>query len=291
MKKRKAQKSIQEINEKIKSGEVVVATAEYMVLQDDFETSQGWTTGNLGATSGYWGRGVPVNDPDWSYDPFTDGDGSGSCYLTQNSYGNTDVDAGGVVLNSPVFDLSEGGSISYYYYLLLTNATGGVDKLLVEINSTGGTGDWTQIANHNTNGGLFWYRHTIDQSELEAAGVTFTSQMMVRFIANDADPQSIVEAGVDGFEVVYYECIPPCCGQYTGGITGNTNCDIEGKYNLSDITAEITRVYIDPEIPLCCEENGDVNCDGKLNLSDITVLITKVYLDSEQVLCPCTELP
>ena len=82
-----------------------------------------------------------------------------------------------------------------------------------------------------------------------------------------------------------------CCGQYTFGYTGNTNCDVMGTFNLSDITAEITRVYIDPDIPLCCEENGDVNCDGKLNLSDITILITRVYLDTEQVLCPCSEIP
>jgi len=78
-----------------------------------------------------------------------------------------------------------------------------------------------------------------------------------------------------------------CCGQYTGGYTGNTNCDVDGKLNLSDITAAITRVYIDPVTPLCCEENGDVNCDTKMNLSDITNLITKVYLDPAFQLCGC----
>jgi len=82
-------------------------------------------------------------------------------------------------------------------------------------------------------------------------------------------------------------CEWSCCGFYTGGYTGNTNCDEEGKLNLSDITAMITRVYIDPEVLLCCEENGDVNCDAKINLSDITNLITKVYIDPEFELCLC----
>ena len=78
-----------------------------------------------------------------------------------------------------------------------------------------------------------------------------------------------------------------CCGAYTGGYTGNANCDTEGKYNLSDITRLISRVYLDPGVPLCCEANGDVNCDTKMNLSDITNLITKVYLDQDFELCAC----
>jgi len=79
-----------------------------------------------------------------------------------------------------------------------------------------------------------------------------------------------------------------CCGLYTGGIRGNANCDDQGKLNLSDITALITRVYLDPEVPLCCEANGDVNCDGKINLSDITQVICYVYIDPLNCEpCPC----
>ena len=42
-----------------------------------------------------------MNDGGWSYDPASDGDGSGSAYLTQNQSGNTDVDGGAVRLTSP----------------------------------------------------------------------------------------------------------------------------------------------------------------------------------------------
>jgi hypothetical protein len=73
-----------------------------------------------------------------------------------------------------------------------------------------------------------------------------------------------------------------CCGKYTGGYTGNTDCDADGKMNLSDITRLIDRVYLS-KTSLCCEENGNVDGDaeGKLNLSDITKLIDHIYLSKD----------
>lgn len=76
-----------------------------------------------------------------------------------------------------------------------------------------------------------------------------------------------------------------CCGQFTSGFTGNTNCGADGKRNLSDITQLIDRVYL-TKTELCCEANGDVNADSKMNLSDITTLIDHIYLTkSETALC------
>ena len=74
-----------------------------------------------------------------------------------------------------------------------------------------------------------------------------------------------------------------CCGQFTGGFSGNTNCDAEGKRNLADITKLIDRVYISKAL-LCCEANGNVDgdVDGKLNLADITKLIDHVYVSKNE---------
>ncbi|MBN2563772.1 MAG: hypothetical protein JXQ75_22875, partial [Phycisphaerae bacterium] len=184
------------------------------ILDDNFETDQGWVAENLGADSGDWQRGVPVNDPGWSYDPASDSDGSGQCFLTQNETGNTDIDDGAVRLTSPTIDMSGGGiTISYDYYLYLTNDDG-TDRLLVEINNDGGTGSWTEIARHDTNGGLSWRSHTIDQGDLDAAGVTLTANMQIRFTANDDDTQSIVEGGIDAFLITGFQCLPSdgaCC--------------------------------------------------------------------------------
>ena len=72
---------------------------------------------------------------------------------------------------------------------------------------------------------------------------------------------------------------PTCCGRFTGGMTGNTDCGADGKYNLTDIVRLIDRVYLSMA-PLCCELNGNTDGDsgGALNLSDIMILINYVYL-------------
>ncbi len=173
------------------------------VFADDFNADNGWTTQNLGATSGDWQRGVPVNDGGWDYDPISDGDGSGSAYLTQNESGNTDVDGGSVRLFSPVLDMSANGvQLEYQYFLRLSNQDGG-DKLELELSPNGSSGPWTSIAVHDTDGGLGWRSHSIDMS---TTGVTLGSNMMIRVTANDADAQSIVEAGFDGFDLSSVSC-------------------------------------------------------------------------------------
>ncbi len=193
------------------------------IFADDFESDQGWTTEVLGAQTGDWQRGIPVNDPNWSYDPIADADGSGRCYLTQNQTGNTDVDDGSVRLTSPTFDLSSGGMITYSYYLYLTDESG-IDRLLVEANSAGGAGSWLEVARHDTSGALDWRTFTILDTDLVAAGLTLTSNMQVRFTANDSDPQSINEAGLDAFQVVQLTCSSTQIGSsYCGPAVQNSS--------------------------------------------------------------------
>jgi hypothetical protein len=83
------------------------------------------------------------------------------------------------------------------------------------------------------------------------------------------------------------DCELSCCGKYTGGFTGNTNCDTDGKRNLADITRLIDRVYVSGAL-LCCEPNGNTNGDpgGLINLADITRLIDHVYVSGAQT-APC----
>jgi hypothetical protein len=182
------------------------------LFADDFETDTGWTTEILGATSGQWQRGVPVNDPSWDYDPASDSDGSGRCYLTQNELGNTDVDAGSVRLTSPTLNMSASDFILAYDYFLYLTDQDGTDRLLVEIDPADGAGTWTEIARHDTNGGLSWRHFEIDRATIVAAGVTPSATTKVRFTANDGDVQSIVEGGLDAFELFAVQCdyVPTC---------------------------------------------------------------------------------
>jgi hypothetical protein len=219
-----------------------------IIFADDFETDRGWIAENLGASSGDWQRGVPVNDPNWQHAPTSDSDGSGQCYLTQNEMGNADVDQGAVRLTSPPLDLSGGAvDISYDYYLRLTDADSDIDVLLVEIDGNDGAGPWIQIARHNTDGGTSWRSQVIDQADLDAAGVVLTSTVRLRFTANDTDPQSINESGLDAFEVAGFNCVAPEQHTLTVGSTPTpgvpiTVSQVDGN-GLGDGVTEFQRVY------------------------------------------------
>ena len=233
------------------------------VVDEAFESPPGWAATYSGASSGHWQCGVPVNDPDWDYAPTADSDGSGQCYLTQNANGNTDVDGGVVTLTSPSFDLNvDGVLIRYDYYLRLTNSDG-ADMLLVEISANGDAGPWTEIARHTTDGGRAWWQHEITQEDLDQAAVTLTSDMKLRFTANDADPQSIVEAGVDALFIG-----ADACDAHVGG---DTNCD--GLINNGDIDPFVLALT-DPTgyaaaYPDCPHSQADCNGDGLVNNGDI----------------------
>ncbi|MCB9906504.1 MAG: hypothetical protein H6830_02210 [Planctomycetes bacterium] len=195
----------------------------------DFETDQGWLTENLGATSGAWQRGIPVNDPSWAYDPVSDADGSGQCYLTENALGNTDVDGGTVRLTSPAFALGAGSSVAFDYYLYLS-VPSSTDHLLVEMSHNGLAGPWVLVADVNTSGGNNWRSLEIPPSVWAPLGIVPSTDARVRFTVNDADTQSIVEAGIDGFQVGEVSCGGPVdlldryCGPaavHSGGVSAS----------------------------------------------------------------------
>jgi choice-of-anchor B domain-containing protein len=228
-------------------------------VQDDFEVDQGWTPANLGATSGDWQRGVPVDDPTWAYDPATDSDGSGQCWLTQNATGNTDIDDGSVELVSAAYDLSSGTvRIGYDYFLRLTNQDG-TDKILVEISSNGLAGPWTEVARHDTDGGLAWRSATIGQPTLDAAGVTMTSDMRLRFTANDGDTQSINESGLDAIRIEDVVCMPP------GDVNGDLVIDV------ADLLAVLGAWGPCPVAPTPCPI--DVNNDRVIDVADLLLVL------------------
>ncbi|MFC1475174.1 M28 family peptidase, partial [Candidatus Zixiibacteriota bacterium] len=236
------------------------------ILQtDNFETDQGWTTQTIGATSGFWERGIPVNDPGWGYDPQSDADGSGQCFLTENQLGNTDIDGGGVRLYSPVFSMTEYGYISYDYFLRLTNDNG-IDRLVVYADDNGGNGPWYEIVKHDKNRGLNWTNHKITYADLIAKDVYPGPNMQLMFAASDGDPASIVEAGIDAFEVASFECTVTSDDIDNDGISNVLdNCPNVYNPDQSDTDTDGYGDVCDPDVDNDLIANDIDNCPTDYN--------------------------
>ncbi len=139
----------------------------------------------------------------------------------------------------------------------------GVDMLLVEVSSSGVGGPWTEIARHETDGGLAWRTNTLTTADFNAAAVPLTGTMRLRFTANDANPQSTVEAGIDAFDVSEFRC------------PGDLNCD--GVVDHNDV-GPFALALTDPNVynttfPGCDITRADMNGDGSNNGLDIPFLV------------------
>ncbi len=185
------------------------------IFSDDFETDQGWTVYTT-ATEGFWERGVPVNNN--RGDPPADYDGSGQCYLTENdeSDDNSDIDDGYTQLTSPLFDLSDGATVSYAYWLndVSSGSMGDEDAMTVEVATNAASNNWTTIRSYDEPSSV-WRTDSIEVG----SEVTATSTIRFRITARDDDPQNVVEAGLDAFVINSFSCdgteTGACC--YTDG--------------------------------------------------------------------------
>ncbi|RLE21430.1 MAG: hypothetical protein DRJ50_09235, partial [Actinobacteria bacterium] len=173
---------------------------------DDFEQDLGWITENLGASDGAWERGVPVDDPGWAFDPHSDADGSGRCYLTANRTGDSGVDSGSVRLTSPIVDMTAPGATLRYAVFLFAEDQWADDLLLVEISGNDLTGPWHRVSYQMYNDGLRWRTESFASADLQALGISLTDRMRVRFTAHENGTGDVVEAAVDAFEVLEFEC-------------------------------------------------------------------------------------
>ncbi len=180
---------------------------------DDIETDQGWTTEIIGATSGQWQRGTPIAATCGS--PGTDGDGSGQCWVTHNFAAGAgclgDVDAGSVRLTSPILDATGNPEIEVGYWRWYSNNTGASpnqDTMLIQISGNGGS-TWStlEIVGPVNEAGGGWFFKTFRVADF----VTPNNQLRLRYTASDTDPQSVVEAAIDGITLSALFCDEPPC--------------------------------------------------------------------------------
>lgn len=189
------------------------ATDRDIALSQTMETNQGWTAGIAGddATTGIWERGDPLGTVAQSEDDHTPA--GSECWFTGQgtpggSVGENDVDGGTTTLLSPVLDLSGLTEPNISYWRWYVNSSVGSpdadDVFLVDVSNDGGS-SWTNVETldptvHEQMGA--W----IQTSFRVADYVKPTASVRMRFIASDLNNGSIVEAGIDDFEVTEVMC-------------------------------------------------------------------------------------
>ncbi len=226
----------------------ISGTGSLTTFSDDFQSDLGWSVSTT-ASDGPWERAVPIpNSTCLRGNPGSDADGSGQCYVTDNSSANScnsDVDSGATVLTSPILDASAPETYITYsrWYDNTFGSAPNQDTFLVEVSDNGGA-SWSTLevvgpAGDDADGG--W----VEASYRIGDFVANTNQFRIRFTASDTDPQSVVEAGVDAVYLTVIQCDEATCPQDCGDMDGNvgindflallaqwgevgSSCDIDG---------------------------------------------------------------
>jgi hypothetical protein len=169
----------------------------------DLESDPGWEAGVAGdnATGGIWVRVDPVGtqaqpEDDHSADPGV------NCFVTgQGAPGGlidaADVDGGTTTLRTALIDLSTANTARVSYWRWYSNNQGVYydDQWVVQISSNGGA-TWVDLERTGTPVAAWTYHEFVVTDY-----VTLTTQVMVKFVASDLGLPSVVEAGVDDFQV------------------------------------------------------------------------------------------
>lgn len=184
----------------------------------DFETGTGWSVENSQLlTSGEWERAVPVVGAEGA--PQEDYDLSGHCWLTQNALTGSDVDWGPTRLLSPVYDLSGMNAPIVSYARWLYNNSGDGDEMVVEVSDDGGD-SWVHLETVSDS----------DQSWVVAEAslnglIEINDSFRIRFSVSDNPNNSLLESGIDTFQIFEAVCNVPC-----------TEADFGVPYGVLDIT-------------------------------------------------------
>ncbi len=197
-------------------------------FEDDFQQDKGWTV-TSDVTTGAWERVLPAGSSGGRCDAPTDADSSGNAYVTGNAF-DEDVDGGTTTLESPDMDASEGGTLNYWRWYSNGTDCGGADPqndiFEVQASSDGGS-TWYEVETVGPAGSEVsgqWFQVSVDLDTL--AGFTPSSNFRIRFICGDLNSGSVVEAAVDGVQVLVSDCGVACQG----------DIDEDGSVGISDFS-------------------------------------------------------
>lgn len=253
--------------------------------QDHFELDLGWTVGAAddGATAGLWERVNPVgtyNFANYLTQPEDDYDAGPAtkCYITgQAAVGDqvtvSDVDNGHTSLVSPFMDLTgiDSAVITFKYWNVNNaGANPNRDTIWFEVSSdTGQT--WLDIGSTRFSLNAWWtFSRNLASTQL------LPQPLLFRIRAVDSPDESIVEVGIDAFEIT---------GIYPEGARGDI--DHSGTVTAADIIYLVNFVFKAGPAPVA-PETGDMNASCTVTASDIVWLVNFVFKGGTAPLLPCT---
>jgi hypothetical protein len=243
----------------IASGSVVVA--------DDFETDRGWTVGPNTATAGVWVRVDPNGTAAQPEDDRTPG--GVNCWVTGQgtvggALGAADIDGGATVLTSPAYNFASVQDVEVSYWRWYSNGLGAApyaDTFRIDVSVNNGT-TWTNAetigpgaaGDANVTPGWIQSRWT-----LRSKGLAPSSQIRLRFTAEDAGTGSLVEAALDDVQLLGLSCEDPqpCVGDFNG----------DGGVDGADVVAFFAAWEVG-------DSAADVSEDGGIDGSDLEVFFT-----------------
>ncbi|MEZ4650291.1 MAG: choice-of-anchor B family protein [Candidatus Eisenbacteria bacterium] len=179
----------------------VVLNASFLV--DTMEAQGGWTYSGTGST-GQWENGDPNGTGGGFVQPEDDHttDPGHNCFFTGQTppggaIGDNDIDNGTQVLTSPSFDLTGLGDphIRYHRWYCNDGNTTVDDVFTIQVSSNGGSA-WTTVEILDSSR-RFWEPAEFRLEDFVPA----TANVRIRFVAADEGGGSIVEAGIDDFEI------------------------------------------------------------------------------------------
>ena len=186
-------------------------------------------------------------------DDVTGGSENVLCFITENgevggSAGQADVDGGSTSLVSPMLDVAgTDGIISYARWFFDSQNT---DSLKTYISNNNGS-SWTLVEQTGGTGSAWETVQFTIGSFIEP-----TDQVRIAFTTEDADPPSIVEAGIDNFQLEIITCGSDCLGDLNS----------DGTVNVTDLLAIIAAWGTN-------DPSADVDGDGTVAVGDLLVSI------------------
>ena len=233
-------------------------TGERLFAADGESEDNFQVINSQGLTDGAWSRGVPAGAADRG-DPPSDADGSGSCWLTDNIAGNSDVDGGSTTLRTPVIAGVDVDTQVVYsrWFSTVSGGNPGQDRFMVEASFDGGQ-SWQlveEVGPGNADCGGGWHQVVVRASDID--GFTPTDTFQLQFIADDDSPGSVVEAGIDALVVERVSC--------TGRIE---DLNGDGTVGFSDLVELLS--YFGP----CSGCAADFNGNGTVDFEDLVQLLS-----------------